>query len=764
MQITLGSLDLNAPYYAVIEPSDFGTPVRELTNVSTVLSDGFYQSDDKWSAPRQIPMVVRVTGPTMDEFIDNLNALQSEVLKDTNTLTVVPEGAWGKIYFNILKSPPFSMPLTNRVERRLRADVSFILNAEPYAYGDDITICGYDLVEQKWALMNVPISEGYLPSLWGYTGTYIEPVNYYFVLEGEGEGYTSTLYYPNSSLPSDIMRVSPGVEYGVELLASVYGFRTHAPGYLPSGDYFVKVKWYNSADSLISSSTIFTFSDNFTTQLVPVGVAARVTSPLTSHHAVLEVSSVNAEDGSQLRFAGIDMGTGIYSGLSDVSTNGPVEVDLGNIEGNVEPTLDVKVGCRVHGGNPAFRSLVMFPTTGYLDEFVFEAEDLCDVGYEYDSYINFEGDASVTHASQTIGETNTVALHTNDLSWGALQIGELDKHRIYNVYAMHYVDKISINETTFLTPTKFSVASGVRNSLSTFESHIKRKVRAWVNLDEVSDDLLDTIDESCISDLLGSGTPAYVESGDAMAVLDAPVPVAHPGQEIIGRALNTHTTGMKVEFYGTDENDAAVNGGADARLTFNGTSNVSTVTKFNTISSFDFIDWDHSRNIYMGQRNTSSYADFVLQPVGTVQVGEDGILWFMAYQGQDPGFQSYDIMIDYILLAPSEYGILSFYTETQEDPYHLGIPNGERFIGPTIIELSGNKVSQKFVTEWQTGTYESGGENYTGISGGSMKAPLGTNGKLIIAHSPRSHSYSETLSYMPIEVEIKYTPRWIHWR
>jgi hypothetical protein len=689
-------------------------------------------------------MTVRITGSTMDDFIENVNALQNEVLKDTNTLTVTPEGSTSSVYFNILKSPPFTMPLTNRTERRLRGDAVFTLNAEPYAYGDEITICGFNLISER-------VHTGTeLPLHWGYTGALAtqDENDYWFFIDG-GKGDTNELYYPNSVIPTVTIPVTAGVYYGLSCVLLIED--------MDPLDGFVKIfiDWYNVSGGLVASSTMQTFTESCR----EFGYAGRELAPTGAVNAAVRVQVDDVTDGAVISFTDIDMGTGIFPGLSTEYLNGPISIDLGTILGNVVPTLDVEVGTRKHDD---IRSLVMFPTTGDLEDFMFEAETVIEEGVTSVGMI--EGNS--INASRLTADDKSIAVHDTPASWGILEFSGLDVGRIYNVYAMHYVDANSA--VSFLSPTKFAVSSARPGYIYTAEDYIKRKVRAFINQQNVlmvgmTPSLLDEYYWSnyLYAQVGGAGDQGGVNgfhvtfTSSPYTLTGGPIDVPWPGGMMVvsgATACSGTTTIVGTDFMGV---------AATETLTFDNTTKVYGRQAFKTVTSFAFSAGMDAEHVRIGMDNSLGYGEFVLQPVGTVQVGTDGAVWLASYQSS----ADYDIFIDYVLFAPYEYGILTFYSKLQEDNLNQGLPDAtpdyNNFIGPDIIKLEGNKVTQK---KYVLGGTDTGGENYEGIYGGIIKAPLGTLGKLIIAHSCQSMWPDNSSLYMPIEVEIKYTPRWIHWR
>lgn len=134
--ITLGSLSLDTDPFRLLA-IDFNAPPTEIHEVTSALADKNIQADLRTSAYRDIVVSVAVTGSTKQTLVDNLKLLSDQIAKDSNTLTVQPDGQTGKaVTFVIARNPEPEIPFDQAFESGLVAHVTFVLKAEPYAYRD----------------------------------------------------------------------------------------------------------------------------------------------------------------------------------------------------------------------------------------------------------------------------------------------------------------------------------------------------------------------------------------------------------------------------------------------------------------------------------------------------------------------------------------------------------------------------------------------------------------------------------------------------
>jgi hypothetical protein len=133
--ITLGSLALDAGDFRLLA-IDFNMPPTEIHEVTSALADKNLQADVRTSAYRDIVVSVAVTGSTKQALIDNLKTLGAEIAKDSNALTVLPDGQadYMAVYFALGRSPEPELPFDQAFEAGNVAHVSFVLKAEPYGY------------------------------------------------------------------------------------------------------------------------------------------------------------------------------------------------------------------------------------------------------------------------------------------------------------------------------------------------------------------------------------------------------------------------------------------------------------------------------------------------------------------------------------------------------------------------------------------------------------------------------------------------------
>lgn len=134
--ITLGSQPLDAGDFRLLA-IDFNAPPTEIHEVTSALADKNIQADLRTSAYRDIVISLAVSGSDKQTHVSNLKLLSDQIAKDSNTLTVQPDGQTGKaVAFVIGRNPEPEIPFDQAFESGLVAHVTFVLKAEPYAYRD----------------------------------------------------------------------------------------------------------------------------------------------------------------------------------------------------------------------------------------------------------------------------------------------------------------------------------------------------------------------------------------------------------------------------------------------------------------------------------------------------------------------------------------------------------------------------------------------------------------------------------------------------